>query len=250
MLAMSRVQQSYPARAGHQTRNIADLVESEKLACRSGDDMSLKLIGLSYYVDEPEWKNDLGETWSIERMLKEEMSQPVVNAAEGGLNRLMGLSYAVARREKQDKTLDGQFLRAQNFVSEFQKFALQLQNSDGSWGPSFLAARSTSNDPATQLRATGRVLEWMAMSLSDKQLEDAQVIKAVEYVANMLSTQRYQWNAPSLSTREIAALGHALHGLAVYDERVFKPADVEQKPAADKQPPAAAQRNAEQRAVR
>ncbi len=223
MLAMSGVQPNYPARAGHQTRTVADLVESEKLGCRSGSDMSLKLIGLSYYVDEPTWKNDLGETWSIDRMLKEEMSQPVVSAAEGGMNRLMGLSYAVERRGKRHKPIDGQFLRAKNFIAEFQTFALQLQNADGSWGPNFFASRGSSNDPAAQLRSTGRVLEWLAMSLPEVRLDDAEVIKAVEYVANLLGTQRYQWNAPSLSTREIAALGHALHGLAIYNERAFTP---------------------------
>ena len=65
-----------------------------------GSDLSLALIGLAYYVDEPEWKNDLGETWSIDRIIEEELAQPVVSAPEGGLNRLLGLSYAVAHQAK------------------------------------------------------------------------------------------------------------------------------------------------------
>ena len=116
MLAMSRVPPNYPVRVGKDTRTVADLVEAEKLACRSGSDLSLKLIGLSYYVDEPEWKNDLGETWSIERIIQEEIAQPVVTAPEGGLNRLMGLSYAVARRAKRGQPIDGQFERAQKYI--------------------------------------------------------------------------------------------------------------------------------------
>ncbi len=122
---------------------------------------------------------------------------------------------------------------------------MRLQNSDGSWGPYFLAARSTSPDPASQLRTTGRVLEWLAMSLPEKRLEDARVVSAVDYVTQLLGSQRYQWNAPSLSTREIVSLGHALHALAIYDERVFKPADVEEKPAAEKPSPATASRDVE-----
>ena len=145
---------------------MADLVEAEKLACRSGSDLSLKLIGLSYYVDEPEWKNDLGETWSIERIIREELGQPVVTAPEGGLNRLLGLSYAVARRAKRGQPIDGQFERAEKYTADFHAFALQLQNADGSWGPQFLAARSMSPDAASQLRSTGRVLEWLAISLA------------------------------------------------------------------------------------
>jgi hypothetical protein len=244
MLALARVPSDYPVRVAHDTRSVADVVEAEKLSCRSGSDMSLKLIGLSYYVDEPEWKNDLGEAWSIERIVQEEVTQPVVTAPEGGLNRLMGLSYAVARRAKRGQPIDGQFQRAQKYVTDFHAFALQLQNSDGSWGPYFLAAKSTSPDMASQLRSTGRVLEWLAMSLPDRQLEDAHVVNAVECVARQLGSQRYQWNTPSLSTREIVAVGHALHALTVYDERVFKPADAVEKPAADNPPSAAAQRDA------
>ena len=108
MLAMSRVQADYPVRFGKTIRTVADLVEAEKLGCRSGSDASLKLVGLAYYVDEPQWKNDLGETWSLDRMVEEELAQPVVSAPEGGLNRLLGLSYAVARRAKHGQPLDGQ----------------------------------------------------------------------------------------------------------------------------------------------
>ena len=90
---------------------------------------------------------------------------------------------------------------------------MQLQNADGSWGPYFLAAAGASQDPASQLRSTGRVLEWLAMSLPEKRLEDARVVSAVDYVTQLLGSQRYQWNAPSLSTREIVSLGHALHAL-------------------------------------
>jgi len=235
MLAMSRVQPDYPVRVGKDVRTVADLVEAEKLGCRSGGDLSLKLIGLSFYVEDPQWNNDLGESWSIERMIEEEISQPVVTAPEGGLNRLMGLSYVVARREKRGLPIEGQFQRARKYTSDFQDFALRLQNSDGSWGPNFLASRSSSPDAPSQLRSTGRVLEWLAMSLPDEKLEDARVVNAVECVVRLLGSQRYQWNAPSYSTQEIASLGHALHALNVYDQRVFKPADVEEKPAAEKQ---------------
>lgn len=233
MLALSRVQPDYPVRVGETKRTVADAVEAEKRSCRSGSDMSLKLIGLSYYVDEPEWKNDLGETWSIERIVREEVARPVIGAPDGGLNRLMGLSYAVARRAKQGQPIDGHFERAQKYTTDFQQYALQAQNADGSWGPSFLATRGQCPDVASQLRSTGRILEWLAMSLPQEKLEDAQMAKAVECTARALGSQRYHWNTYALPTQEIVSVGHALHGLNVYDERVFEPADApEAKPAA------------------
>ena len=57
---------------------LADLVEAEKLGCRGGGDASLKLVGLSYYVEEPQWRNDAGEMWSLDRMIQQELAQPVV----------------------------------------------------------------------------------------------------------------------------------------------------------------------------
>ncbi len=225
VLAMARVPDEYPVRIGADVRKVADLVEAEKLGCREGGDSSLKLLGLAYYVDEPQWKNDLGETWSIERMIEEEMEQPIVSAPEGGLNRLMALGYAVERREKRKQPLDGEFQRAKKYVKDYQEYALSLQNSDGTWGPYYLAARSAGADASSQLQATGRILEFLALTLPDEKLSDHRVVAAVESVARLLGGQQYQGNAPSLSTREIVSLGHALHALVVYDQRAFHPFD-------------------------
>ena len=272
MLALSRVPADYPVRVGKDTRKVSDLVEAEKLGCRAGSDKSLALIGLSYYVDQPSWKNDLGEEWSLARIVKEEIAQSMLAAPEGGLNRLLGLSFAVERRGKQNpsqnaaqppsavqnhsgqpgaavpqetmeltsqgRPIDGQFARAEKYVAEYQDYALKLQNSDGSWGPRFLAARSTSNDPAAQLRTTGRVLEWLVLSLPEERLQDPGVINAVHYLTQLLGSQRYRWNTPSLDTQEIVSLGHALHALTIYDQRVFKPFDTAEKPAEEKPGPA------------
>jgi hypothetical protein len=149
------------------------------------------------------------------------------------LNRLLGLSYAVRHRVKNNLPIDGQFQRAQKYIGEFGAFALGAQNPDGSWGPQPLSARSASADAATQLWSTGRMLEWLVLALPDDRLEEARVVRAVEQASKLLVSPRYQRNVPMLPTKEIDAVGHALHALAIYDDRVFKPADVEEKPAAE-----------------
>jgi hypothetical protein len=232
MLAMSRVADKYPIRSGGKSCKVADVVEAEKLSCRTGGDLSLKLIGLAHYVAEPEWKNDLGETWSIERMIDDELDQPAAGASDGGLNRLLGISYAVARRAKDGRSMEGTFLRAQKYIAQCQDFALRQQNGDGSWGPYFLAARATGAETLSDLRSTGYVLEWLALSLPEEKLSDPHMVSAVESVLRQVGSQRYQWNAPSLSTREIVSLGHALHALTIYDQRAFSRYDAEEKPSA------------------
>jgi hypothetical protein len=231
MLAMSHVKSDYPLRVGKRVRNITDLVEAEKLGCRSGSDLSLKLIGLAYYVPEPQWKNDLGETWSIERMIEDGLAHATAAASEIGLNRLLGWSYAVDRREKRGQPIEGALQHAKKYVGDYQSIALQMQNSDGSWGPSFLAAYGASADAATQLRSTGRVLEWLAFSLPDSKIGEPGMVNAAECLIRLLSMEHYQWHAPTLPTGEIASLGHALHALSIYDERVFQPAEADAKPA-------------------
>jgi hypothetical protein len=224
VLALARVKPTYPVRVGDDVRTVADLVEYEKLSCHSGNELSLKLIGLAYYVGgQRTWENSLGEQWSVERIVKEELSRPVLGATCGGTHRLMGLSYALARRQKRRQPLGGTFSRAREFIGQFHDYALKLQNPDGSWGPQFLAARGTTGDQAAQFRSTGHVLEWLAMSLPEDRLDDPRVVRSVEYVNRLLSSQPYRQSLASLSTQEIESLMHALHALVVYDQRFFRP---------------------------
>lgn len=237
VLAQSRVPDDYSMRVGQDVRSVADLVAYEKLSCRSGGDVSRKLLGLAYYVGEPSWQNDQGEQWSVARLLKEELARPMAGLPDGGTTRLLALSYAVDSRAKRKQPIDGDFARTQAYLIELQDFALRQQNADGSWGPRFIAAKSTSREPISQVHTTGRVLEWLAFSLTEERLGDPRVVKAVEYLNEMLGGQRYQWNLRTLNTRDLGSLMHALHALSTYDERWFATAEEPPKPAAP-QPPA------------
>ena len=223
VLALSQVKADYPARVGQHVATVAELVEHEKLSCRTGEDLSLKLIGLSHYVAEPTWTNRLGEEWSIERMVKEELDKPMPGAEARGTYRLMGLSHAVAQRVRRKLPIDGQFERAKKFLEDYQKYALTLQNTDGGWGPRFLAAKGTSRDETVLLQSTGHVLGWLVMSLPEEQLLDARIVRSVEYVNRLLGSSRYGNGVRSLSAREIGSVMHALHALMVYDRRYLAP---------------------------
>ncbi len=230
MLAMSYVPAEYPIRSGEKIRTVADLVEQEKLTCRRGTNLSLKLIGLSCYVDQPSWKNSLGESWSIEKMVQQELAQPAV-AGPLGISKLLALSCALAHREKAKQPMEGEFARARQFVEDFQNYAFENQNGDGSWSPVPLAGRVAQRDAVSQLLTSGQMAEWLALSLHEDRLDDPRMVQSIAYLDAMLSSQRYQWNVQSLSSRDIAAVGHAVHALMVYDQRQFKPADPDPAPA-------------------
>ncbi len=224
ILALSRVPADYPVRVGDNERTVADLVEYEKLSCRSGTDLSRKLIGLAYYLPtDATWQNSLGEQWSIARMIEEEIAKPVVNDGIRGTDRLMGLSYAVDRHLRQEAPLRGDFLRAANYIEKLHEYALALQNTDGSWGPQMLADRGTSKDATVQLQSTGHVLRWLVFSLPEDQLDDPRIVRSIEYLNRLLGSSRYRHGVKSLSTREIETVMHALHALMLYDQRFFTP---------------------------
>ena len=117
MLALSRVGADYPARAdAHSVRTVADVIESEKLACRPGRDLSLPLIALAYYVKDATWKNSLGEEWSVGRMVREELKQCAGRLPQASATGLFAITWAIDERALQKLPLAGDLLAAKNYV--------------------------------------------------------------------------------------------------------------------------------------
>ena len=215
MLAQSRVRTDYPMKIGGREFTVKDLVESEKLTCRPGTELTFKLIGLSHYLpSNAQWKSQSGEDWDIPRLIREELAQPVIGAACGGSHRMMGFSYAVRKREQRGESFTGEWRRAQKYVNDYHKYALKLQNPDGSFSTSWFEGRGSYGNAARHLETTGHVLEWLVFSLPKQRLSDPQITKAVDFLTNLfLEHPNYRWS--------VGARGHALHALAMYDERVF-----------------------------
>ena len=232
VLAFSRLNPEYPIRVGEDTQTVADLVESEKLTCRSGADLSQKLIALMYYVGgDATWQNDLGDDWSVSRIIKEELARAIESIGPEETRRLTALGYAVARREKLQQPIDGEFLRAKKFLDEFRAYALKLQNSNGSWGSQYRPVSRSTRIQVSQLPATGQMLQWMAVSLPVDQLEDPRLLRSVDYTCQLLSSSRYSNYLKTLTIGEIESVTRALHALAVYDARFFKPRTPKEAPA-------------------
>ena len=221
MLAQSRVTQDYPMKIGGKDYTIADLVNYEKRTCRAGTELTFKLIGIAHYNDSTDdtWKNDRGETWDVERLIEEELKQPVIGAACGGTHRLFGINYAVHQRLKEDKPVTGQYKRAQIFINDYHRYTLSLQNSDGSFSTSFFSGRGNLYDTNRRLLTTGHIFEFLAFSLPQETLHGEKMTKAANYLAGILiEGQHRKW--------KVGPLGHALHGLNIYRERILdaKPA--------------------------
>jgi len=230
MLAQSRVKADYPIEIGGKHFKVADLIEDEKLDCRSGTELTFKLIAMTHYLpSDATWQSRYGDQWDIPRLVREEIAAPVNGAACGGTHRLYGLSSAYKMREFRGEPVDGEYARAKKYILDYQKYTLtRLQNPDGSLSTDWFKQPGDRNDVERKLQTTGHMLEWLVWSLTAEQLEHPRTLKTVEYLTNLL------YNSPNRKWH-IGSLGHALHALVMYDERVFQmydePASVAKKPS-------------------
>ncbi len=221
ILGQSRVMIDYPLLVKGRQFTVADLVENCQLGCTSGKDVELTflLIGLSHYLHpNAVWKSREGESWSIPRLIREEISKPIHGAACGGTHRLMGLSYAIRKRQQHDLPLTGEYQRAATYVADYIKYALKLQNPDGSLSTEWFTGRGSRQDIDRRLQTTGHMLEWIVFASPEESLQDPQIVKTVDYVSRILIENRdHEW--------KIGHLGHGLRSLSLYNRRVFQPSD-------------------------
>jgi hypothetical protein len=216
ILAQSYVKSDYPMMVEGRQFTLQDLINREMETCVSGEELTFKLIALSHYLDpDATWTTPDGQPWSLERLVREELRAPIRGAACGGTHRLMGYAYAVKKRALKGKEITGDFKRAQVYLRDYHRYTFSLQNPDGSFSTAWFERKG--NDPSIdrRIKTSGHILEWISYSLSDEELRDPRMVKAVDYVASaMLANDGHTW--------EIGPLGHALHALLIYEQRVFK----------------------------
>ncbi len=230
MLAQCNVDPSYPIRVEGREFTIHDLIASEQETCYTNTELTFKLIGLMHYLpSDAEWVNDRGESWNVERLIEEELKQPVRGAACGGTHRLGGLSLAVKKRKKRGEPVDGVYLEAARFTNKYEQYAYRLQNSDGSFSTEWFRGPGHESDINRRCRTSGHLLEWILYQVEDEQLTSYRVVKGVNYLTNLLySNSDNEW--------EVGPLCHALHALSLYDQRMFEPYDKPTQTARDDAP--------------
>ncbi len=215
MLAQCRVRDEYRMRINNKDFTVADLVAHEARTCEPKSELTFKLIGLSHYLGtDAHWTDVQGRHWNVERLIREELAQPIVGAACGGTHRMMGFSYAVHRRDREGLPVTGQFARAQKYVDSYIDYLYRLQNHDGSFSTQWFEGRANEPDVERKLQTTGHMLEWLVFSLPENELDDPRVVKAVTYLTTiMLENQDRTW--------EVGPKGHAIRALNLYQERMF-----------------------------
>lgn len=211
---------------GKKRFEVKNLVEFEQKNCREGNDLSLTLIALSYYLPtDAKWENNEGEIWTLERIVKNELERPMSAGKSAATNQLLGLLCAIRCRNIRTKNtpLTGEYARAEEYMQKFRVFTLDLQNELDVWHPDFFQKKgSTPTQPTEMLIASGHILRWLVTATPKKELSDPRIFRAVSRVNALLEYELTKWNPSSASSTEIEGVMTALHALVVYEKRFFK----------------------------
>ena len=216
VFSLAGVPDNYTLYAGETKYNVQDLIKAEQLACKKGEELTFTLIGLAHYLDtDATWKNAAGERWNFEKLVREELSQPIVGAACGGTHRLMGFGHALRARRAEGRPITGQWKRAEQYVQSFVRYTYRLQNRDGSMSTDWFEGREDNGELDRKIQTTGHMVEWLLTVTPDSELQNPRLVAAVRFLLRSMYEERdKEW--------EIGPKGHALRSLAMYYERVYQ----------------------------
>lgn len=220
ILAQSHVHRDYPIQIGNKKYTINDLIKYEMATCREKTELTFKLIGFAHYLEPNKtWKDNRGRSWSIEKLVAEELAQPINGEACGGTHRLMGLTCAVVSRQEAGLKLTGHFERAEKFLNDYVEYTLKMQNPDGSFSTEWFERRADEPNIERKVQTTGHITEWLVYTLPDEHLRSPEIEKAIDFLLGTIGEN------PSRDW-PIGPRGHSLRALDLFQKRVYKGQDV------------------------
>jgi hypothetical protein len=234
LLAMSNIMPNYELKVNSVNYSIGHLIASEKAAVSKGSNMSMALVGLSFYGEAGEqWKNEMGETWNIDRMVTEELNRSIDQGSSDVTDWLLGLTAAVKLYEEEGKAIRGPMALAKRQLGTYHEFVLSVQNDQYLWHPKFFLFKGSNPDVYETLYSSGHILRWLLLSLSDKELNDPRVTRSVASLMSTVNRIPTNLAAGTMTDRQLEGLALSLHALSIYYQRVFgddQPEEPEKNP--------------------
>ncbi|MFM7242589.1 MAG: hypothetical protein ACKO40_00235 [Planctomycetaceae bacterium] len=204
-----------PLQVGGRSFTVRDLLAQAQHDIRPGQEATWTLMALSHWLPpDAAWTAGDGEAWTTERVVRMEARADVPSAACGGAHRLYGLATAVAAsRRATGRDPEGGWGEAESVLDHHLDRARRFQQPDGSFAVRPFERPGTSPDVFARLSATGHAFEVLAVALDDTRLAEPWVTRAADRLVTLLET------TADLDV-ECGALYHAVHGLAIYRDRV------------------------------
>jgi hypothetical protein len=198
---------------------FSDFVHHSKMRAKTSanQELSWTIIIVAQYLGlDTAWTNADGEKLTLLDCVHYEIHQPIETAACGGTHRLFGLRWVHnLHRQKGGKT-EGVWKELDDQQTKYQDLARKWQNPDGSFSTNFFRDQGNAQDMQLRMNTSGHILEWLALSLSDEQIQEPWVEDAANAVAVMFLDIQGQ-------PMEGGTLYHAAHGLLIYYYRRYDP---------------------------
>lgn len=217
-MTMANIPLEYEVRTPTKIITIADIIKDAKMQVHTGVEITWTLWTLAHYEEpDAQWFNAAGEPWSIERLVKMQIDEPVTSGACGGCHGLFALSYArnmylSTGEPGKPKPLRGVWFEADQKIKRYIFEARALQNADGSFSTNHFAGPGYSDDFTTRITTSGHQLEWLMIALPQHKLKEEWIRRAIANVAKDLIDNRHV-------ASDCGPLYHAMHALVVYRQR-------------------------------
>lgn len=204
-------------RVGGKDYTFEDFTNHSKMRARVTQKQELSwaiiIIG-EYYGTNITWTNSADETLRFTDVVQYELDQSIDMAACGGTHRLFGFTWAYYLHLRNGGKNEGVWKAAESKIRSYKQLAHDLQNKDGSFSTDYFKGPGKKQDAQLRISTTGHTLEWLALAMTDEELQLPWVKDAVNALVMMILNMRDEGI-------ESGALYHAAHGLHLYRERVF-----------------------------
>lgn len=212
-MSMANIPLEYEVKTPTKIITIKDIINDAKMQVHTGVEITWTLWALAHY-EEPDcqWFNAAGEPWSIERLVKLQIDEPVTSGACGGCHGLFALSYARNMYLSTRKPLRGVWFEADQKIKRYIAEAKALQNADGSFSTNHFNGPGYSDDFGLRITTSGHQLEWLMIALPQSKLKEEWFRRAIANVARDLINNRHV-------ASDCGPLYHGMHALVVYRQR-------------------------------
>jgi hypothetical protein len=212
-MTMANIPLDYEVKTPTKIITIRDIINDAKMQVHAGVEITWTLWALAHYEEpDAQWFNAAGEPWSIERLVKMQIDEPVTSGACGGCHGLFALAYARNMYISTGKPLRGVWFEADQKIKRYILEAKALQNPDGSFSTNHFNGPGYNQDFATRIATSGHQLEWLMVALPQSKLKEEWIRRGIANVARDLVDNRHV-------ASDCGPLFHGMHALVIYRQR-------------------------------
>lgn len=212
---------------GEETITVADIINNAKMEVREGEDNTWTLWALAHYLGpDARWVNRYNQEWSVEKLVQLEVYSQVNRAPCGGCHGLFALAYARNGKIQSGAPLTGVWIEADQKVKRYVAEAQAWQNSNGFFSSNSFKGPGYTDDFSKRISTSGHILEFLMGALTQKQVEEEWIRRAVSAISKDLLDHRKD-------PAECGGLYHAVDSLVIYRDRMKPPAVAKTEKKAD-----------------